>query len=444
MQTVSALAAVETPAEPVAVPLAVPAVPAAMPWSRPRLWAFRFVFAYFLLYNLGFLFYLIPIEGLRSGYDAGWHLLVAWVGAHVLHLSDPITVFPNGSGDTTYNYVEVLCFGLLALLSAVSWSAVDRKPRRHERLQEWMFIALRYVLASTMLSYGFSKVFRLQFPAPLPSRLLQPYGESSPMGLLWTFMGASGPYTIFAGAAEVCGGLLLFWRRTATLGAVIIAAVMTNVVMMNLCYDVPVKLYSSHLLGMAVVIALPDARRLANVLVFHRATTPGRIDWPLGGGRLVRYGRLVLKTAVVGYFVTAQLTRSFDRLAKSGDAAPKIVMYGVYEVLEYEQDGVKTPSPWRRIGVSNNGFSLVRLDGTALRLSLKDDPKAKTLTLAPRTGEPGESGVLTYRRPVDGEARLEGRYGERTICLRLKPLDTSKSLLVSRGYHWINEYPFNR
>ena len=33
-----------------------------------------------------------------------------WVGRHILHLSYAITVFPNGSGDTTYNYVEVLCF----------------------------------------------------------------------------------------------------------------------------------------------------------------------------------------------------------------------------------------------------------------------------------------------------------------------------------------------
>jgi hypothetical protein len=40
-----------------------------------------------------------------------------------------------------------------------------------------------------MLVYGFIKVFPTQFHLPGPGRLVQPYGDSSPMALLWTFMG---------------------------------------------------------------------------------------------------------------------------------------------------------------------------------------------------------------------------------------------------------------
>ena len=65
------------------------------------------------------------------------------------------------------------------------------------------------------------------------------------MGALWWFMGASIPYIIFAGAAEVLGGLLLVLRRTAALGALVAFAVMVNVMMLNYCYDAPVKLYST-------------------------------------------------------------------------------------------------------------------------------------------------------------------------------------------------------
>jgi hypothetical protein len=39
------------------------------------------------------------------------------------------------------------------------------------------------------------------------------------MGLLWTFMGASEPYTMFVGFAEMIAGILLFPRKTSTLGA---------------------------------------------------------------------------------------------------------------------------------------------------------------------------------------------------------------------------------
>src|SRR4029079_8818976 len=104
-----------------------------------------------------------------------------------------------------------------------------------------------------------------------PERLLEPYGESSPMGLLWTFMGYSLPYNGFTVAAGVVRVFLLFLRRTTTLGALIVSAVMVNVVMLNFCYDVPVKLFSSHLLVMAGILTIPDLRRLAGVLVFNRS-----------------------------------------------------------------------------------------------------------------------------------------------------------------------------
>ena len=77
---------------------------------------------------------------------------------------------------------------------------------------------MRLVVAGAMFTYGINKVFGLQFPEPGMQRLLQDYGDSSPMGLLWTFMGASQPYTMFAGWMETIGGLLLCLRRTQLVG----------------------------------------------------------------------------------------------------------------------------------------------------------------------------------------------------------------------------------
>ena len=125
---------------------------------------------------------------------------------------------------------------------------------------------VRFTLATAMLLYGAEKVIPEQFGTPLPSDLLEPIGEGSPMHLLWTFMGTSIPYVIFTGAAEMLGGLLLAARRTTLLGALVCIGVLSNVVMLNLSYDVPVKLYSSHLLLMAVFLAAPDLRRLAVAL----------------------------------------------------------------------------------------------------------------------------------------------------------------------------------
>jgi hypothetical protein len=98
------------------------------------------------------------------------------------------------------------------------------------------------------------------------------------MGALWSFMSASRPYAIFADAVEVTAGALLLFRRTTTLGAMVAAAAMTNVVALNYCYDVPVKLYSTNILLMAVFLLAPEFCRLAHVLVFNRPTAPADLD----------------------------------------------------------------------------------------------------------------------------------------------------------------------
>ena len=61
----------------------------------------------------------------------------------------------------------------------------------------------------------------LQMPAPGLQRLLEPYGNFSPMGVLWFFIGASKGYEMFAGGMEVASAILLFIPMLATLGAMV-------------------------------------------------------------------------------------------------------------------------------------------------------------------------------------------------------------------------------
>jgi len=81
------------------------------------------------------------------------------------------------------------------------------------------------------------------------------------------------------GAAETVGALLLFSRRTTTLGALVLLPVLSNVVMLSLAYDAPVKLLSSQLLLMTGLLLLPEVTRLVDFSVLHRPTTPLEIQW---------------------------------------------------------------------------------------------------------------------------------------------------------------------
>ncbi len=129
---------------------------------------------------------------------------------------------------------------LLALSATVIWSALARRTE-YERFAGWCRIALRYYLGVIMLVYGGAKVIPSQFPPIAVEQISEPLGNLSPQALLWAYMGYSRIYTIFTGVGEALGALLLFFRRTTTLGAAILVAVLSNVVLINFAYDVPVK-----------------------------------------------------------------------------------------------------------------------------------------------------------------------------------------------------------
>ena len=82
---------------------------------------------------------------------------------------------------------------------------------------------------------------------PNQSQLATPLGDFLPMRFSWMFIAYSTPYQMFSGAMEVLAGLLLFNRKTITLRLCVATSVFLNVMVLNLCYDIPVKIFSIHL-----------------------------------------------------------------------------------------------------------------------------------------------------------------------------------------------------
>src|SRR5580765_7577670 len=102
-------------------------------WSQLHKLVFRFIFVYCVLYLPVLVVNAIPgIDENSDFYVKLWDGTVVWVGDHVLHLSEPITVRPNGSGDTTWNYVQVFCFAIAAAAVTIIWTVVDFR-RLHYR-----------------------------------------------------------------------------------------------------------------------------------------------------------------------------------------------------------------------------------------------------------------------------------------------------------------------
>lgn len=428
-------------------PQPLPPVTPSLAWSAPRRHAFRFLALYFLLYALPFPLEIIPGPSLLAElYVQAWHAVIPWVGRAVLGIDYEIPLAPTGSGDTTAEYVKLFCVLVLATAGSTVWSLLARRPS-HPRLAAWLMVYARYWLGSVMLGYGFAKLFLLQFPAPDSFRLIEPYGESSPMGLVWAFMGQSPAYQFFAGAVEAVGGVLLFWRRTTTLGALVTAGAMTNVVMLNFGYDVPVKLFSSHLLLTAIALACLDAPRLAAVLLGRSA--PAREVPPVLDGRRSRWVRRVGKTVFVGGLLVLHVLMSASTYTERGPGAPKPTLYGLYEVTSHTRDGIEQTLASDPPTLHHVSFALYDrlvlwpVRGEAKRYTVEIDEEAGTLVLTSR--EPGiEPQTLRFHAPSDDTLVIEGTLDGTEQRLTLHRTDEQQLRLPSRGFHWINETPYNR
>jgi uncharacterized membrane protein YphA (DoxX/SURF4 family) len=396
--------------------------------------AFRFAFTYFLLYCAPFPLTWIPYANQTGEWvNALWHVVVPWVAAHVLHLSTRITIFENGSGDTTYNWLQVGCFLAIATLATILWSILDRKRQEYDRLYRWSRLYLRLWLGSVMCSYGASKVIQTQFPPPMLSTLIVPYAQHSPMGLLWTFMGMSQLYNVFAGSAEMLAGILLLIPRFTTIGALCCAAVMSNVFMLNMSYDVPVKLFSFHLLVAAIVLAGPD---LANVYRFFVFRRPAQltIDRPFFANARLNLAGLVAQLLFAAFLVGSDLFASFQYRLTPAD---RPVLYGVWSVDRANVD-------WRRVVFDDYGIFAVQPREGAMQYYLeKTDAARRTITIASYR-HPHSGGTLRFSRAQPDELHLWGRLGGRRVGATMTRVDESKFLLTHRGFHWISEYPFNR
>jgi len=223
-------------------------------WPRWRLLLLNFGTVCFVLYFLFLGQALLPLPASVTFW------LADTLSRGLFHQSIPNTGV-TGSGDTAKDWTLALLGLLSSLILGVIWTVIQRRGPSVRQLSA-LSVGLRAALICWLYSYGLAKFNFGQFGLLAPGQLSHTYGESSPMFLLWTFMASSPGYQLVAGFAEVLPALLLLHRRTVTPGALIAAVTMTNVFALNMLYDVPVKLFSFHLLLAATVLAAFDHARL--------------------------------------------------------------------------------------------------------------------------------------------------------------------------------------
>ncbi|HEX4007448.1 MAG TPA: hypothetical protein VHX60_14830 [Acidobacteriaceae bacterium] len=443
-------------------------------WTPLTRVAFRIAFLYFAFFVFisrnGNLFDLFPVVGGWINNALQWppdHASL-WIGRHVFHLTGLAAAWqPTGSGDSALNWIEAGLYVAVALAGGLLWSLVAalRGNRRTEyaTLNAWLRFLVRLTCGGFMLIYGFSKVFPMQM-APISIGILnEPVGNMSPMTMLWALIGLHPAYEIVCGLAEVIGGVLLLFRRTALLGALISAFVITNVLLYNLFFDVPVKLFAANLLLGCLFLAVPDLRALFDFFWLHKPTVAQAVWMPAASRS---WARITLRIVEIGFtfallvLIPYSLGQAWRQNRKQAHTSTPLLgawhLDATHPATGAFITGDGAPATDLYIDTAARAFTR-SVDGALWRTHLSIDAKAHTITVNPYGRDevkyswqmPDANHFVLATLPPDPPKQKEKAsapakaFTPQVMSFTRTPIMAHYPLL-DRGFHFINQWGYER
>lgn len=398
----------------------------------------------------------MPIAWLSSVPGFGWLTDLYfgfddWLVHNANHLFlhvRPVLVPLNGSGDTSYGWAALWTYCSIALVGGIIWSAIDRRRPAYRQLNYWLCVVLRYYLALTALSYGIAKLFLTQMPFPNTSELATPLGDFLPMRLSWMFIGYSAPYQFFSGLMECFVGLLLLYRRTATLGAMLAFGVFLNVAMLNLHYDIPVKIFSLEMVAVSLYLLANEWQRISCFFLLNRPADVCSIyHYPLRR-RWMRIGRIVLKCSFLILAIGLTTQQVMELSAYYNSNQREVLAPGLYDVSAYSINGVAlSPSDslrWDNIALDGKRSGSIKTADTSFdrqygrRYFVYDVDSVKHTMEFRRQSDDSLMASLHYFQPDTETIVLSGIYKGDSLRILLKR-NRHRFQLAERQFHWLSE-----
>ncbi len=274
------------------------------------------------------------------------------------------------------SYLNWAIAGGIALTGAIIWTLVARKTERHRTnynvLYYWTRVVMRYRIAVGLIAFGFLKVYPMQMPYPSLSNLLTDLGDYNTYKIYWQHVGIAIWYEILLGWVEVIGGILMFFRATTFIGALINAGVLYNIAHANLGYDGGVHVYSSFFVLFSLILLIPYVIDLYRLFVEQRDVMPRRYvpAFNSAGKRLFYYATkatvIILFTLVYG--LLRHDVHYNEKYLKEPVNPGLSNAAGIYNVSEFKLNGTVLPyNPldsirWQNVVFENWGTMIYKVN----------------------------------------------------------------------------------
>lgn len=398
-------------------------------WTNTK----RFTFQVFSLYLLFYVFFISDLS----------HRL------HLNFIAVAITSFVNNlflnkdfpgfvpTADSHWAYVASLTFFIIAIVVALVWLTTQKGKSFSVFLQLTYTIA-RYYVVFELLYYGIEKLDGIQF-AIQTERLIPAVGSTDPFNLYWMTTGASKSYAFFGGLLETLAAILLLFRRTVTLGCLIALPVLFNVLLINVAYDIFIKLKVFHLLLFCIFLLLPDLNRIYKFLILRQNTSLAVSPPSFISSNRFYWMRNALKLFVISSMLFS-ITKDEITYYNQTHHAPYQALVGIFNVKEFHLvnplnvDSNTVSLKWKKVAISqSNGVRVQQMNDTIADYDFKADMQKNMIELTSWTNSKNKA-KLHFLKSTPGEWLFEGTYGADSIRFSATKVDLySLPLLKDRG-----------
>jgi hypothetical protein len=297
--------------------------------------------------------------------------------------------------------------------------------------------------------YGLSKVLLLQFGLMDIAGLETKIGDQTGMSFLWKFMSYSAFYTIVAGLIEVIGGVLVLFRRTTFIGAFILFIAMANVVLMDIGFDVRVKMFAIHLFLMTMFLMSDHVKQMIRFFITNKPTTPYSFQALFNTVSSKKIG-YILKGLILLFFTITSVNQLKGRLEEEVDTS-YASLASMHEIALFVKNGDtltgenKDSSRWKTLLINGNSYyhktiSVTYENGKNDWFSFEADTLAKRIDFQRYQDTTGIKYPFQYKTKDNKRFEFNGIFKGDTLHFKTKAKFIKDYRLKATGIQWITDF----
>lgn len=357
---------------------------------------------------------------------------------------------------------------LLGLGGGLIWFLISRKTKYEDVLYHIARLEARYALGACMFGFGLIKLFNSEGGAPaqlwppLTPDLDTPFGDISIGLLAWRYIGVAPTYHHFTGLVEAIGGLLLFNRRTTTLGAFINLASIINIAFLMGSAGLSLSGFWLPMRRIFLIAFLlyDDRERIIAFFLRDGRSVPPRMDfvWPKSW---MRWTAVVLQIAFVItsiHLIDKRITRDWWTNRQRAQ------IEAVYDVSSFVANNDTLPDGraldrWRSVAIAGCNGVARTVDDREVNFGIVADSsmtgpdvfcgetaqekEAKGFNNYRLTARPP---LLRYALSAGGDASLHGMIDSagNTVKVDLRRVPDRSFALFNPGWFWVKGGPATR